>query len=193
MTPLEQPRFCTEPEPAPLPLDLSTWLDRRALAHLAVRIALTVEEDQLVPVASPETDGRVPPRSLVAVLVYFYAVGIFSSQAIEEQMDQDEGFPLPGGNELPDGQALRRFRRLNRSVIQACLEEVLGWASQWASLGWAPGCSTDPGRGVTSAAWGLPLPAPAGAILPDLRPPIVQEATNRLNRAVHLDSMALDE
>jgi transposase len=193
MITLEQPRVHTSPQPVHLPADLSVRLERRSLANLVVRIALTIDEGQLTPVASSETGGALQPRSLLALLVYCYAVGIFSSQIIEEQMDQDTAFRSLCNNEYPDWHCLRRFRRLNRPAIQRCLEELLGWASQWELLGWASPCRIEPDPGSVPRGCRQRSPPPAGAIEPDLRSQIEREASNRLNWAVQLDSMALDE
>ncbi len=156
--------------------------DAVSLANRVAQITLAIDESRLVPVAATRTGTALQPRTLLAMLVYCYTIGVLRSQAIEEQMRQDLQFRRLCGDEYPDWHQLRRFRRLNRTVIQYCLEESLAWAS---GAGTADSDDDAPPRSSES-------PAPAGALRSVLPGPIAQEASDRLNRAAQLDSMDLD-
>jgi Transposase domain (DUF772) len=182
MITLEQPAVRTETNPLPPASALKVWPDPASLANRVVQITLAIDEGQLVPVAATWTGTALQPRTLLALLVYCYAVGVFRSQAIEEQMHQDLQFRLLCGDEYPDWHQLRRFRRLNRPVIQHCLEQVLGWASGGRSANFD--CAVPPR---------IPEPpAPPNPPQSGLPAAVAQEANDRLNWAAQLDSMDLD-
>jgi len=182
MITFEPPVVRTEVAPPPLAPDGGTWLETESLASRVAKLALGIDEHQLVSVAGAGASAALQPRALLAVLIYSYAAGIFSSEAIVEQMHQDTHFRALCGDDYPDWHQLRRFRRLNRPVIQHCLETLL-----------AP----VPGRASVLEQSGPPR-APERRTTPDGSEPgsptaFAQEASHRLNRATRLDSMALDE
>jgi len=116
------------------------------------------------------------------MLVYCYAAGIFGSEAIVEQMHEDTHFRALCGDDYPDWHQLRRFRRLNRPVIQHCLEELLA-----RIRGAASALERDVPR------WSSQWLASPDSREPNPRAAIAREANDRLNRAAQLDSMALDK
>ena len=59
------------------------------------------------------------------MLTYCYACNIFSSIEIEDMMRGDTALRRAYGDEIPDVQTLRRFRRRNHEAIEGCLCIVL--------------------------------------------------------------------
>jgi len=165
--------------PAPEP---GVWLETETLASRVAKLALSIDECRLVPVAGAGAGAALQPRSLLAVLIYSYASGIFSSEAIAEQMQEDTHFRALCGDDYPDWNQLRRFRRLNRPLIQQCLEALLAPVHGPACNHERPGAHRSPERLATAGGWE-----------PDSQAAIAQEASDRLNRAARLDSMVLDE
>jgi hypothetical protein len=84
-----------------------------------------VDESVLRPVARRDSGVACQPRTLLALLIYCYARGIYGSVAIERLMHKDTAFRALCRDEFPGASLLRRFRRENRAVVQSCLAEVL--------------------------------------------------------------------
>lgn len=79
----------------------------------------------LQPVCAPGAGLAYQPRSLLAVLTYCYAREIFSSVEVEDMMRSDTALRSACGENIPDAQTLRRFRRHNHEAIESCLYTVL--------------------------------------------------------------------
>lgn len=92
----------------------------------AVQVAArAIARNELHPVSSPAAGVAFHPRSLLAVLTYCYVSEIYSSAEIEELMRRDTTFRSMSGDQIPDAQTLRRFRRYNREAIETCLQVAL--------------------------------------------------------------------
>jgi len=59
------------------------------------------------------------PKSMLALMTYCYARGIYGSTDIEYRLRK-------GGSYIPNAGALQRFRRLNRATLLVALQKVLG-------------------------------------------------------------------
>jgi hypothetical protein len=72
------------------------------------------------PVINPNGASNVSPQSMLGLITYCYAKGIYGSndvaQELRNRMQQ---------NSIPDAKTIRRFRRLNRGVLQTALEKTL--------------------------------------------------------------------
>ena len=64
------------------------------------------------------------PKSLLAVLTYCYALGIYGSRQIEEKLKADEVLRSIANECRPDHELLRQFRRAYRELIQECLKRT---------------------------------------------------------------------
>jgi transposase len=64
------------------------------------------------------------PKSLLTLLVYCYALGIYGSRQIEEKIRTDETLRAVSGGCQPDHQLLNQFRPRHRDAIQCCLKRV---------------------------------------------------------------------
>ena len=108
-----------------LPPDLKEWLPGDDLAHF---IVAAVER---VPLASfkvnPQAGGRPQyhPRLMLALLVYSYANGIFSSRRIERATHRDVGVRFVAANTHPDHDTIAVFRRANKAAFEAAFLHVL--------------------------------------------------------------------
>lgn len=103
----------------------STWLDNRALAALVLEAVRSVDEKELSPPAPSAPGPGHGSRLLLAALTYFYSLGVFASQDIEESMRKDAGFRALCGMEFPDWRRLRKFRREHRGVLRDALKNTL--------------------------------------------------------------------
>jgi hypothetical protein len=162
----------------PLPLPTAEPLSPREKL-----VALVLEAVQHVDWSQPTPDGRTGrmktarAESILAVLTYCYAAGIYGTQDIEFEVSKRQtGRNLLRNYQL-DASSFRLFRRFNRDLIKQCLVEVfcrLNGADDrkdWTS----PRAGQNP-----------PLAQARAAHLWEF------EADQRLQRAMQWDSMAMD-
>ncbi|EHH66877.1 transposase IS1182 family protein [Gluconobacter morbifer G707] len=73
------------------------------------------------------TGGRVQyhPRLMLALLIFSYANGLFSSRRIERATYRDIGVRFVAANLHPDHDTIATFRRTNRTAIEAAFAQVL--------------------------------------------------------------------
>jgi transposase len=108
-----------------LPPDLKSWLPEDDLAHFVVAAV------ERVPLAAFEVPGRTGgkpqyhPRLMLALLVYCYANGIFSSRRIERATYRDIAVRFVAANLHPDHDTVAVFRRTNKAAIEAAFLHVL--------------------------------------------------------------------
>jgi transposase len=112
-------------QPFLLPPDLKDWLPQDDIAHF---IVAAVERVRLGAFHSNARAGGKPqyhPRLMLALLVYCYANGIFSSRRIERASYRDVGVRFIAANTHPDHDTIASFRRANRQAFEAAFLQVL--------------------------------------------------------------------
>ena len=120
-------RQCRDDERALLPHDMREWLPE---GHLAYVIRDTVADMDLTPFHRRyEGDGRrnrpYDPRMMVTVLVYAYAMGVFSSRRIARKMQEDVAFRLLGGGLFPHHRTICAFRQAHLADFEHLFLEVV--------------------------------------------------------------------
>lgn len=113
-----------------LPPDLKDWLPDDDLAHFVIA---AVERVPLAAFKVPERAGGKPqyhPQLMLALLIYSYANGIFSSRRIERATHRDIGVRFVAANTHPDHDTIATFRRSNRAAFEAAFLHVLLIARQ---------------------------------------------------------------
>lgn len=108
-----------------LPPDLKDWLPADDIAHF---IVAAVERVRLGAFRSNPQAGGKPqyhPRLMLALLVYCYANGVFSSRRIERATYRDIGVRFIAANTHPDHDTVAVFRRANKDAFEAAFLEVL--------------------------------------------------------------------
>ncbi len=127
----------------------------------------------------------VQPRALLALITYCYAAGIYASRDVESRLHRHDGITrLLCGPELLDRQTIRRFRRDNFSAVVCCLSRTLAAAFGQLERG---------NNGIPSWPENLQPTHRNHALRISSEETIVAEARRRVEWAVFLDSMALDE
>lgn len=108
-----------------LPPDLKEWLPEDDLAHFIVAAVerVPLETFQVKAVASGK--AQYHPRLMLALLVYCYANGIFSSRRIERATHRDVGVRYVAANLHPDHDTIAAFRRANGAAFEAAFLRVL--------------------------------------------------------------------
>ena len=112
-------------QPFLLPPDLRDWLPEDDIAHF---IVAAVERVRLgVFQTNPQAGGKPQyhPRLMLALLVYSYANGIFSSRRIERATYRDIAVRFIAANTHPDHDTIAAFRRTNQAAFEAAFLEVL--------------------------------------------------------------------
>ena len=111
--------------PLMLPPNLRDWVPAGHLAHF---ILDAVEEMDLrqVKVNDRGTGSeQYPPRMLLALLLYCYATGVFSSRRIEQASSDSVPVRMICGDTHPDHDTICTFRRENKALLQETFVRVL--------------------------------------------------------------------
>ena len=114
--------------PLILPPNLRDWVPAGHLAHF---ILDAVEEMDLRRIRVNERgtgSEQYPPGMLLALLLYCYATGIFSSRRIEQASYDSVPVRLICGDTHPDHDTICTFRRENRALLQEAFVRVLEMA-----------------------------------------------------------------
>ena len=156
------------------------------------RAAVETVEQSAVPVVAPSVGNKLPAREMLGAIVYCYAKGIFSSQDIEERMMRDAGLRQSLSGEVPDANAIRRFRRMNRQAIHATLEKYYRHerrrqkaAAAVAMMEVMPG-ALPPEQSSLQVPNSFASPAPGEDTAIFVR----REATDQLDKATFVDGMS---
>ena len=156
------------------------------------RAAVETVDQSSAPVTAPSVGNKLPAREMLGAIVYCYAKGIFSSQEIEERMMRDAELRKSLSGEVPDSNAIRRFRRMNRLAIHATLEKYYQHERRRQKAAAAeamnqvmPGAQP-PEKSPLQApqSFHSPLPGEDTAIF------VRREATDQLDKATFVDGMS---
>lgn len=127
-----------------LPVTLQEWLPE---GHLAKFIVETVDQLDLRAFhvnARGTGSAQYPPAVLLALLIYNYTEGRFSSRRIERATYEDVPSRfICGGDAHPDHDTLCTFRRQHAAAFQACFVQVLEYARELGVLRSRSGVSID--------------------------------------------------
>jgi len=111
--------------PLILPPNLRDWLPPGHLAHF---ILDAVEEMDLRQIKVNERgtgSPQYPPRMLLALLLYCYATGLFSSRRIEQATSDSVPVRMICADTHPDHDTICTFRRENKALLQETFVRVL--------------------------------------------------------------------
>jgi len=112
-------------QPFLLPPDAKDWLPEDDLAHFIVAAVERVPLDAFQAKAVASGKAQYHPRLMLALLVYCYANGVFSSRRIERATFRDIGVRYVAANLHPDHDTIAAFRRGNRAAFEAAFLRVL--------------------------------------------------------------------
>lgn len=111
--------------PMLLPPDMREWVKNDDLAHFILE---AVEGSELRGARVNERgsgSAQYPPRMMLAVLIYSYATGVFSSRVIEAMTYRHVSVRYLAANHHPDHDTICKFRRENGELIKAVFGQVL--------------------------------------------------------------------
>ena len=108
-----------------LPPDLRDWVADDDIAHFII------EAVERVPLGAFRVNERgtgkaqYHPRMMLALLIYCYAHGVFSSRRIERATHRDVSVRFIAADQHPDHDTIARFRARNQEAIEAAFAQVL--------------------------------------------------------------------
>lgn len=117
-----------------LPPDLRDWLPDDDLAHFVIAAAERVAMANFKINDRNSGSAQYHPRMMLALLIYCYANGIFSSRRIERATYRDLGVRFVAANCHPDHDTIATFRRRNAAAIEAAFLSVLLLAKETGLL-----------------------------------------------------------
>ncbi len=112
-------------QPFLLPPDMRDWLPEDDLAHFVVEAVERVPMGRFRVNERGTGSAQYHPRTMLALLIYCYANGIFGSRRIERATYRDIGVRYVAANCHPDHDTICTFRRNNFDAVTAAFLEVL--------------------------------------------------------------------
>jgi transposase len=113
-----------------LPPDMKDWLPDDDLAHFVIAAAERVSMAAFQVNDRNSGKPQYHPRMMLALLIYAYANGLFSSRRIERATHRDLGVRFVSANTHPDHDTIAAFRRQNRPAFEAAFLDILLMARQ---------------------------------------------------------------
>ncbi len=108
-----------------LPPDLRDWIPEDDLAHFVIEAVERVEMGAFKVNHRGSGSAQYHPRMMLALLIYCYANGIFSSRRIERATHRDIGVRFVAANQHPDHDTIATFRRENFAAVGESFLQVL--------------------------------------------------------------------
>jgi transposase len=116
--------------PMLLPADLRDWVPEDDLVHFVIEAVKTLPSGEFVVNERGTGYAQYPPSMMLALLIYCYANGIFSSRRIERATYRDLGVRFLTGDTHPDHDTICSFRRQNEKLIAKFFVRVLELARE---------------------------------------------------------------
>lgn len=112
-------------QPFLMPPDLKEWLPANHIVHFTIEAANMVPLDRFVVNERGSGDEQYHPQMLLALLLYCYSHGIFSSRRIEKATWSDVAVRYICANRHPDHDTICTFRVRNRAAIEESFLQIL--------------------------------------------------------------------
>jgi transposase len=106
------------------------WVPGDDMVHFVLEAVSLVSMDTFLINHRGTGSKQYPPRMTLALLIYCYANGVFSSRRIERATYRDVAVRYLTGNTHPDHDTISAFRRKNFEAFSAAFLEVLKLASE---------------------------------------------------------------
>ena len=115
-----------------LPPSVEDWLPERHLARFVVEIIDQLDLSAMSGAYRGSGSASYHPRLLLALLVYGYATGVFSSRKLERATSDSVAFRFVAANEHPDHDTIAAFRKRFLREIAALFVKILLLAREMA-------------------------------------------------------------
>ena len=117
-----------------LPPSLSEWVPEDDLVHFIIEAVEGLSLPSLKVNFRGTGSAQYPPKMMLELLIYCYAIGIFSSRRIERATYRDVAVRFLTADTHPDHDTIATFRRENLEAVSTCFVEVLKLAKQMRLL-----------------------------------------------------------
>jgi len=117
-----------------LPCDLREWVSEDDLVHFVIAAVEEVDLGSFQVNARGTGSEQYPPQMMLALLIYSYANGVFSSRRIERMTYSHVAFRYLCANRHPDHDTIAKFRRENFAAVSECFLRVLEMAREMKLL-----------------------------------------------------------
>ncbi len=117
-----------------LPPSVNEWLPERHLARFVAEIIDALDVSAMSNSYRGVGSASYHPKLLLAVLVYGYATGVFSSRKLERATYNSVAFRFIAANEHPDHDTIATFRRRFIKETEALFVQVLLLAREMGML-----------------------------------------------------------
>ena len=108
-----------------LPPDLRDWVPEDDMVHFVIEAVDRVGMDAFSLNERGSGSAQKPPHMMLALLIYCYSNGIFSTRKIERATYRDVAVRYLTGNTHPDHDTICKFRRENLQAISVAFVEIL--------------------------------------------------------------------
>ena len=116
--------------PMLLPPDLRDWVAQDDLVHFVIEAVDRLPLSCFHVNHKGTGDQQMPPHMMLALLIYSYANGVFSSRRIERATYRDVAVRYLTGDTHPDHDTICAFRRKNLAAISEAFVDVLELARE---------------------------------------------------------------
>jgi transposase len=117
-----------------MPPDMRDWVPEDDIVHLIIGIVESAKLDALHLNTQGSGSEQYPPRMMLALLIYCYSMGVFSSRRIERATYRDVGVRFLAGGTHPDHDTICAFRRNNFGLVSETFLHVLKIAREMKLL-----------------------------------------------------------
>lgn len=126
--------FIDRSTPMLLPIDMQEWIQPDAPARLICELVEAL--DLSCAATNPHGTGsaQYPPGMMLALLLYSYSHGVFSSRQIEQMTHEHLGVRYICANHHPDHDTICKFRRENAGLIKNTFTQSLQLAAELGIL-----------------------------------------------------------
>jgi transposase len=130
------PRFLSRDRETPmlLPPSLQDWLPKDHLARFIVEAVEQLDLRRIEELYECHGNLAYAPKLLVALLVYGYATGIFSSRRLERACSDSVAFRFVAANQSPDHDTIAAFRKRILPELPDIFLQVLRIAKELGML-----------------------------------------------------------
>src|SRR3990172_5632807 len=108
-----------------LPPSINDWLPEKHLARFIVEVIDGLNLSAMSNSYRGSGSASYHPRQLLAILVYGYATGVFSSRKLERATYDSVAFRFIAANDHPDHDTIATFRRRFLKEIKGLFVQVL--------------------------------------------------------------------
>ena len=117
-------------QPFLLPPDLLEWVPEDDLVHFVVQAVESLPEGRFHINRRGSGNAQYPPSMMLALFIYCYTNGNFSSRRIERATHRDIAVRFLTGDTHPDHDTIAAFRRNNFDAVAECFVHVLELAKE---------------------------------------------------------------